>query len=158
MFADATTAPLPIAAALETPVPLVVGAVLVLLGALLLVRHRRSGRAAADGPDRSSWIAATAKIVEFELGATDGKPSWRPIYAFAAPGLRNVHAPSPHDPPVASKKGLGQARTVYYNPDDARDFTASTAGDRWITLWAALALISIGAASIAAWAIGPGQG
>ncbi|MDO9352302.1 MAG: hypothetical protein Q7T55_01315 [Solirubrobacteraceae bacterium] len=155
---DVAAWPLPVAATLDSPVPLIVGVLLVLAGLALALRHRRAGRAAGTGPDRSGWLSAPAKIVDFELGAHDGKPSWRPVYAFAAPGLRNIHAASPHDPPVASKKGLGEARTIHYNPDDARDFTASAPNDRWITLWIAVALVSIGVASIVAWLVAPDTG
>lgn len=143
-------APLPVGkAALETPIPLALGIALLLAGVFTLLRYRRSTR--ARDRSRANWLEVDAEIVDFKLGVDGGTPTFQPIYAFAAPGLRRVHAASPHDAPMSSRAAMGQTRTVRYNPDDARDFTADTHPDAWLGLWAGIALVAIGTATIAAW-------
>lgn len=133
-------------------VVLVVGLAVCAAGiAAVVLRLRRQEPPAVLGD--SSWLQVAGKIVDFEPVPGAGVPRWRPIYAFTPPDQARVQGKSEGDDYAPDRRSLGQHRTIAFNPTNPRQFQVGPAPASDIGLYAGIALVSIGAATVVAWAM-----
>lgn len=140
-------------AAASSVVVLVLGVVVCAVGLIALLTYRRRAVRPAERPGDSSWEATEAKIVDFEPVPNAGTPRWRPLYAFEPAGREPIRAKAEGADYVANRSSLGQSRTAFYNPTNPRQFQVGPGPESQVALFAGVALVSIGAATVVAWVL-----